>query len=126
MKDFRNLEVWKLAHGLALDVYRESAEFPREEQYGLTSQIRRAALSIPTNIAEGCGKDSNADFGRYLTIAMGSASELEYLVMFSSDAGYLQAVKFERLNSELQGFRRKLNALIQKVRNDASRKHSQS
>jgi four helix bundle protein len=121
MKDFRSLEVWKLAHQLALEVYRESAAFPREEQYGLTSQMRRAALSIPANIAEGCGKDTNGEFGRYLTIAMGSASELEYLLLFSADAGYLQTGKREAVSSGLQSLRRMLNALIQKVRNDASK-----
>jgi four helix bundle protein len=77
MKDFRNLEVWKLAHQLTLAAYRETRSFPTDERFGLTSQIRRAASSIPANIAEGCGRRGDAEFHRFLQMAMGSASELE-------------------------------------------------
>ncbi len=79
MKDFRELKVWAKAHELTLALYPITKEFPREELYGLTSQIRRACLSVPTNIAEACGRFSDADFARFLTISMGSATELEYL-----------------------------------------------
>ena len=75
MRDFRNLQVWKKSHNLTLDVYKSTSQFPRTEIYGLTSQIRRACSSIPTNIAEGCGRKSPADFARFLQIALGSASE---------------------------------------------------
>jgi len=77
MKDFRKLIVWEKAHQLTLKIYKVTEEFPREELYGLTSQIRRACVSIPTNIAEGCVRSSDADFSRFLYIALGSTSELE-------------------------------------------------
>jgi len=77
MKDFRNLKAWEKAHQLTLKIYKVTEEFPREELYGLTSQIRRACVSIPTNIAEGCVRSSDADFSRFLYIALGSTSELE-------------------------------------------------
>ncbi|HRJ76165.1 MAG TPA: four helix bundle protein, partial [Anaerolineales bacterium] len=78
MKDFRQLKVWEKSHQLALAVYKVTKSFPKEELYGLTTQIRRASMSIPTNIAEGCGRNTDADFARFLQIAMGSASETEY------------------------------------------------
>lgn len=70
MKDFRQLKVWEKSHHLALEVYRVTTTFPKEELYGITSQLRRASVSIPTNIAEGCGRSTNADFARFLQIAM--------------------------------------------------------
>jgi four helix bundle protein len=78
MKDFRQLKVWEKSHQLALAVYKITKEFPKEELYGLTSQIRRASMSIPTTIAEGCGRNTNKEFARFLQIAMGFASETEY------------------------------------------------
>jgi len=92
MKDFRNLKVWEKAHQLTLKIYKVTEEFPREELYGLTSQIRRACISIPTNIAEGCVRSSDADFSRFLYIAVGSTSELEYLILLSMD---LKIIKSE-------------------------------
>ncbi len=89
MKDFRQLKVWKKAHQLALAVYKATKGFPKEELYGLTSQIRRASMSIPTNIAEDCGQNTDAQFARFLQIAMGSASETEYLLLLSHDLGFL-------------------------------------
>lgn len=77
MKDFRTLNVWQRACGLALDVYQHTAGFPVEERFGLTSQIRRSAVSVPSNIAEGCGRDGDREFARFLQVAMGSASEME-------------------------------------------------
>lgn len=78
MRDFKKLNVWQKAHALTVHVYKATYDFPREELYGLTSQIRRASVSIPANIAEGCGRGSEADFCHFLQIAFGSASELEY------------------------------------------------
>ena len=78
MKSFRDLQVWEKAHRLTLAVYSSTMEFPRDEQYGLTSQIRRASSSIAANIAEGCGRSGDGELRRFLEIAMGSASELEY------------------------------------------------
>ena len=80
MKDFRKLKVWEKAHQLTLKIYKVTEKYPREELYGLISQIRRAAVSIPTNISEGCVGSSDADFARFLYITLGSTSELEYLI----------------------------------------------
>jgi four helix bundle protein len=85
MKSFRGLKVWHSAHQLTLAVYKATAKFPKEELYALTSQMRRAASSIPANIAEGCGRGTDADFGRFLQIALGSASELEYHLLLAFD-----------------------------------------
>ena len=90
MKDFRKLIVWEKAHQLTLKIYKVTEQFPREELYGLTSQIRRASVSIPTNIAEGCVRSSNADFSRFLYIALGSTSELEYLILLAMDVKFIK------------------------------------
>src|SRR5262245_10637736 len=91
MQDFSKLDVWTKAHRLTVNLYVLTRRFPREEMFGLTSQIRRAAGSIGANIAEGCGRGSNADFVRYLQIAFGSASELQYHLQLARDVGMLDA-----------------------------------
>jgi len=116
MKDFRNLKVWEKAHALTLSVYRVTKAFPPQETYGLTNQIQRAAVSIPANIAEGCGKSGDADFGRYLQIAMGSSSELEYLLLLSHDLGYLSDEEYQSLSGILIETRKMLNTLIQRLK----------
>lgn len=116
MRDFRKLQVWEKSHHLVLTIYRSTREFPKEEMYGLTSQIRRAALSIPTNIAEGSGRDSNPDFLRFLHMAMGSASELDYLLQLTCDLEYIDQNNYENLSEELTNLRRMLNAFIQKIK----------
>ena len=83
MKDFRQLKVWEKSHQLALTVYKATKGFPKEELYGLTSQIRRSSMSIPTNIAEDCGRNTDTDFARFLQMAMGSASETEYQLILA-------------------------------------------
>jgi four helix bundle protein len=85
MQDFRELQVWRKAHRLTLAVYRATAGFPREELYGLTGQIRRSCSSIPANLAEGCGRSGDSDFARFCSIAIGSASELEYHLLLAKD-----------------------------------------
>ena len=97
MQDFKRLQVWEKSHDLTLKIYGATSQFPREEIYGLTSQIRRACASIPTNIAEGCGRASSADFARFLQIALGSASETEYLVLLAHDLKYLTADQYAEL-----------------------------
>ena len=97
MRDFRKYNIWELSHKLTLDIYTVSREFPQNESYSIVSQIRRASASIPTNIAEGCGRDSDAEFNRFLTIAMGSASETEYLLILSKDLQYINDEHFENL-----------------------------
>ena len=100
MRDFRKQKVWEKSHLLALEIYRATEKFPREELYGLTGQIRRASASIPANIAEGCGKDGDADFGRFLQIARGSASELEYHLLLAKDLGFLKQNDYDQLHKE--------------------------
>lgn len=90
MRDFRELKVWQKSHELILAIYKETERFPKSEIYGLTSQIRRAAVSIGANIAEGAGKNSRPDFARFLQISLGSGSELEYELLLACDLGYLR------------------------------------
>lgn len=89
MRDFRKLKVWEKAHELALETYRITAKFPREELYGVTSQLRRACISIPANIAEGCGREGEAELRRFLRIGLGSANELEYHLLLAKDLRFL-------------------------------------
>ena len=100
MKDFRKLKVWEKAHELTLLIYKLSKKFPREELFGLTNQLRRASSSISTNIAEGCGRGSDKDFARFIQIAMGSASELEYLILLSFDLKYINKDNYLLINDE--------------------------
>jgi four helix bundle protein len=115
MQDFRKLMVWQKSHALVLEVYRISRDFPSEERFGLTSQMRRCAVSIPSNIAEGCGRGSDPDFARFLTIAMGSSSELEYQLLLSKDLGYLETMLYQSLELKVIEVKRMLAGLIQKV-----------
>ena len=115
MKDFRTLDVWQLAHELALAVYKLTREFPRDETYGLTSQVRRCGASVPANIAEACGRTSSGDFHRFLGIAMGSAVELEYFLVLSRDLEYLPSALYETVNQQTLRVQRMLGSLIRKV-----------
>ncbi len=116
MKDFRQLKVWEKAHQLALAVYKATKGFPKEELYGLTSQIRRASMSIPTNIAEGCGRNTDAEFARFLQIAMGSASETEYQLLLSQDLGFLTKEQHEKLNNDVTEIKRMLASILKTLR----------
>jgi four helix bundle protein len=116
MKDFRELKVWEKAHHLVLAVYKATDIFPRQELYSLTNQIQRAVVSIPANIAEGCGKNGDADFGRYLQIAMGSSSELEYLLLLAHDLHYLSDETYQTLSSQLIETGKMLNSLITRLK----------
>jgi four helix bundle protein len=98
MLPYEKFEAWKVAHDLALEVYRVSEQWPACERYQLTSQVRRAALSVPTNIAEGAAKRGPREFRRYLDIARGSLSELSYLLRFSKDRGILDVETFLALD----------------------------
>jgi four helix bundle protein len=118
MKDFRKQKVWQRSHLLTLDVYKATSKFPREELYGLTNQIRRSCASIPANIAEGCGRDSEADFCRFLQIAMGSATELEYHLLLSYDLGILDDFNYEKLSKETIEIKQMLTAFIKKLKAD--------
>ncbi|WP_420384890.1 four helix bundle protein [Roseivirga sp.] len=90
MKGFRSLIVWQKAHHLALEVYKASESFPKPEQFAVTNQLRRAALSVPTNIAEGSGRKSKKEYAQFLNISMGSIHETEYLLEFSKDLEYIE------------------------------------
>ena len=92
MRDFRKIKAWEKAHELTLAIYAATLSFPKDELYGLTSQMRRSASSIPTNIAEGCGRDSEADFARFLQIAIGSTTELEYQILLSRDLKLIDSI----------------------------------
>lgn len=116
MQDFKSLKVWRKAHDLALDVYRASGGFPSSEIYGLTSQIRRASASIPANIAEGCGRGGNVEFARFLQIASGSASEVEYHLLLARDLGILKEETHSQLSDKVQEIKRMLSTLTRKVR----------
>jgi four helix bundle protein len=115
MKDFRDLQVWNKAHLLVLASYRSTAGFPKQEVYGMTSQIRRCAASIAANIAEGCGKRGNGEFQRYLNIAAGSASELEYHFLLSRDLNLLDQTTYQQLHNGVVEVKRMLASLIRKV-----------
>ncbi|OQY88207.1 MAG: four helix bundle protein [Anaerolineae bacterium UTCFX1] len=116
MKDFRQLKVWEKSHLLALAIYKETKGFPKEELYGLTSQIRRSSMSIPTNIAEGCGKFTDADFARFLQIAMGSASETEYQLILARDLEFLSAENYGKLHNDVEEVKRMLASLLKTLR----------
>ncbi|MGH9414159.1 MAG: four helix bundle protein [Terriglobales bacterium] len=116
MQDFRNLEVWERAFRLTLAVYRATVRFPPEERYGLTSQMRRAAAFIAANIAEGCGRDGDAELCRFLQIAMGSASELEFHLLLAAELGYAAAPELDTMQAETVRCKRMLAALIVKLR----------
>ena len=118
MKDFRELKVWQKAHQLTLAVYRITAAFPREELYGLTSQLRRACSSIAANLAEGCGRNGDAEFARFCSIAMGSASELEYHLLLAKDLKLIKTADYQDLDQRATELKRMLTALMQKLNAD--------
>jgi four helix bundle protein len=115
-REFRKLQVWRRAHQLTLRMYRETSRFPTEERFGLVSQLRRACASIPTNVAEGCGRDTIGDLARFIDIATGSASEVEYQLLLASDLGYLSSEGYRELSSEIVEIRRMLLAFNRKLR----------
>lgn len=118
MRDFRKIKAWEKAHARTLKVYAETDRFPARERFALTSQLRRAAASIPTNIAEGAGRNGDAEFAGYLSIALGSASETEYLILLSRDIGYLSAESYAALLEQSQEVKRMLTIFIGKLKAD--------
>lgn len=118
MKDFRTLTVWQRSHELTLDVYGHTRAFPKEELFGLTSQIRRACASIPANIAEGCGRGSDGDFQRFLQIAFGSANELDYHLLLAHDLNLIGDQNYNVVYGKVMEIKRMLAWLIRKVQSD--------
>ena len=114
MRDFHQLQIWQRSHKLTLAIYKATNSFPREEVYGLTSQLRRAVLSVPTNI-EGCGRKTDADFARFLQISVGSASEVEYELLLAHDLNYLSDEDYNKFNSEIIEIRKMINNFINKL-----------
>ena len=113
MKNFKELVVWQKSHQMTLDVYNATRTFPKEELYGLTSQLRRSAASIGANIAEGSGRRSSKEICRFLQIARGSASEAEYHILLARDLKLLRDEDFRRLSRQADAIQRMLTALIQ-------------
>lgn len=118
MKDFKNIEIWKRSHQLTLEIYRAAQQFPKEEMWGLTSQLRRAVASIPTNIAEGCGRRTNAELANFLNIASGSASEVEYEILLAKEVGYISTEQYESWTREISELRSMLAAYMKKLKTD--------
>jgi four helix bundle protein len=116
VKDFREIHVWQRSHALALEIYRLTKSFPKEEIFSLTSQMRRAASSIPANIAEGCGRDGDAELKRFMNISLGSACELDHFLLLAGDLGYIPADNVGKLASEFLEIRRMLGGFIQQLK----------
>ena len=122
MRDFRNLKVWEKAHRWALAIYVATRDFPKEERYGLTSQIRRSGASIATNIAEGCGRHGEKEFARFLDISAGSASESEYHLLLAHDLRFLDEKTYDRLAADIREIKQMLTSLIRKVRSQPEKR----
>ncbi|KMQ59489.1 S23 ribosomal protein [Chryseobacterium angstadtii] len=118
MRDYKRYDTWKIAHELVKEIYTISESFPKSELFGLTSQIRRASVSIPTNIAEGCGRSTDKEFARFLEISIGSTNETEYLLFLSCDLGFTSEDKLLSLNPKLNLIRQKLIQLRKKLLNN--------
>jgi four helix bundle protein len=119
MGDLHELKVWQKAHQLTLAVYRVSAAFPREELYGLTSQLRRSSASIPANLAEGCGRNRDGEFSRFCSIAMGSANELEYHLLLAKDLQLISLKDHIDLTRRASEVKRMLASLLRRLKADS-------
>lgn len=113
MRDFHNYKVWEKGHQFALSIYKNTKSFPKDELFGITSQLRRAATSIPINIAEGCGRRSDTEFAHFLNIAAGSASEVEEELLLSHDLDYIDKTSYQKLDKEVNDIKAMLNKLIE-------------
>lgn len=115
MRNFKNYEIWKLSHKLVLKVYEVTASFPSSEKYQLVTQMQRAAYSILSNFSEGCGRQSDKDFNRFIQIALGSAHELEYFFILAKDLGFISEEDYEILDLEINDIKKKLFNLGKKL-----------
>ena len=116
MRDYKKYTIWREGHKITLAVYALTHRFPKEELYGITSQLRRAISSVPTNIAEGCGRDTDLDFRRFLVIALGSATETEYLLLLSFELNYIEETIYFEVNTQIITLRKQLRNLIDKLK----------
>lgn len=115
MQDFRELLVWQRAHALTLEIYATTRDFPKEELYGIVSQMRRAAVSVAANIVEGAKRRSSQDFARFLNMAQGSLGEVEYFILLSRDLGLITADRYAALTDQIGPLARMLSSLRRKV-----------
>ena len=116
MESWKDLEVWKIAHSVALDIYEITKTFPSSERFRLTDQICRAAISVPTNIAEGKGRNSLREYLQFLSVARGSVEETKYLLLLSRDLGYLPAKRHAEIADKCDQVARMLNGLMKSLR----------
>lgn len=116
MTDYKNYKVWQRSHKLVLKIYEATLSFPKQEQYNLVSQINRATVSIPTNIAEGCGRETQKELIRFLYIASGSAHELEYLILLSGELNYIKEENTQGLLNEIDEIKKMLFPLIRTIK----------
>ncbi|MFP2997855.1 four helix bundle protein [Spongiivirga sp. MCCC 1A20706] len=117
MVDYKNYKVWQKAHKLVVEIYGVTSKFPVSEKFNLISQINRACISIPTNIAEGCGRETQKELVRFLYIASGSAHELDYLILVSTDLGFISVEDSKELSKEVDEIKKMLFSLIRKIKN---------
>ena len=122
MRDYKKYDIWKLSHLLTLEIYKITENYPKEEIFGLTSQIRRASSSVGINIVEGCGRGSDEDFKRFLRNASGSAFEVEYILLLSKDLNYISEEKFLELCPKAEELKMKISKLILKIEEDINKK----
>ena len=122
MRDYKKYDIWKLSHFLTLEIYKITENYPKEEIFGLTSQIRRASSSVGINIVEGCGRGSDEDFKRFLRNASGSAFEVEYILLLSKDLNYISEEKFLELSPKAEELKIKISKLILKIEEDINKK----
>ncbi|MCI0554428.1 MAG: four helix bundle protein, partial [Anaerolineae bacterium] len=121
MRDFRKIQVWQKSHKLTLQLYKITSDLPKEELYGLTSQIRRASTSISANIAEGCGRDTQAELARFVHIASGSASELDYHLLLAHDLGFIDEGNYQELEKAISEIKRMLHGFEKTVSSNIKR-----
>ena len=119
MRDFKKIQVWQKAHNFVLTMYKATENFPREELFGLTSQIRRATASIPTNIAEGAGRETQKEFSRFIHVAAGSASEVEYQLLLAHDLGYLNAEIYKELDANITEIKKMLHGFAKALKSES-------
>ncbi len=115
MRDFKKYDVWRLRHELVLEVYKTTSSFPNSEKFQLVSQMQRAAYSIPSNFSEGCGRDSDKDFNRFVQISLGSAHELEYFFILCKDLGFIKPEIFGKLDFKINEIKKMLYSLGKKL-----------
>ena len=119
MRNFYKYKVWEVSHSFVLEIYKKVKTFPKDEIFNLTSQIKRSAVSVPTNISEGAGRISDSDFSRFLGISYGSANEVEYLLLLAKDLGFIDNSDYESLVSKINEIKKMLFALINKLNADS-------